>query len=52
MQDIGLHGNQSQQNSLLCVAGVGEGVELDPYLYMVYQSGFYPGFMLHINFNE
>ena len=44
MQDIGLHGNQGQQNPHpVCVVGVGEGVGLDPYLSMAYQSGFHPG---------
>ena len=29
--------------SCVCVVGLGEGVGLDPYLSMAYQSGFHPG---------
>ena len=45
MQDIGLHGNQSQQSPILCVCvvGVGVGVGLDPYISIAYQSGFHSG---------
>ena len=41
MQDIGLYGNQGQQNPHpVCVVGVGEGVGLDPYLSMAISLDF------------
>ena len=35
--------SESAKSPPVCVVGVGEGVGLDPYLSMAYQSGFHPG---------
>ena len=44
MQDIGLHRkSESVKSPSVCLVGVGEGVGLDPYLSMAYQSRFHPG---------